>query len=95
MLNSKYDLCSDTVTLDYQELIKTAEVAVHYSLEALNERLRKWYNINPSLTNLDAGWMLQNAQALATATTTLHYLSEGLNREEVIVVRDEEEKAEN
>ena len=88
MLNNKYDLCCDTVTLDYQELIMTARIAVRYSLEALNQRLRKWYDIKPKLTNLDAEWMLQNAQALATATTTLHYLTEGLNREEVIVVRD-------
>ena len=88
MTNNKYDLCYDTVTLDYSELIMTARVAVRYSLEALNQRLRKWYDINPKLTNLDADWMLQNAQALATATTTLHYLTEGSNREEVIVVRD-------
>ena len=87
---NKYDLCSDTVTLDYSELIKTAEVAVHYSLEELSQRLRKWYNINSDteLTNLDADWMLQNAQSLATATTTLHYLTEGLEREEVVVVRE-------
>ena len=88
MTNNKYDLCSDTVTLDYSELIMTARVAVRYSLEALNQRLRKWYDIHPKLSNLDAERMLSDAQSLATATTTLHYLTEGLNREEVIVVRD-------
>lgn len=88
MLNNKYDLCSDKVTLDYQELIKTAQVAVHYSLEALNQRLKKWYDIHPNLSDLDAEWLLNDAQALATATTTLHYLTEGLKREEVVVVRD-------
>lgn len=97
MQDTKYDLCSDTVTLDYQELIKTAKVAVRYSLEALNQRMKKWYAINPNggLTDFDAERMLQDAQALATATTTLHYLTEGLKREEVVVVRDTiEDKAE-
>ncbi len=92
MLNNKYDLCSDKVTLDYSELIKTARVAVHYSLEALNQKLRKWYEINPDLSNLDAEWMLHDAQSLAIATTTLHYLTEGLSREEVVVERDIEEE---
>lgn len=91
METNKYDLCSDVVTLDYSELKKTARVAVKYSLEALNQRLRKWYDINPNrkLTNLDAEWLLQDAQALAIATTTLYYLSEGNSREEVVVVREE------
>ena len=95
MERNKYDLCSDTVTLDYSELIKTAQVAVHYSLEELNQRLRKWYDINPNhrLSNLDAEWMLQNAQSLAIATTTLHYLTEGLKREEMVLVRDIKEEA--
>lgn len=86
--NNKYDLCSDKVVLDYSELVKTAKVAVHYSLEALNQRLKKWYDINPKLSDLDAEWLLNDAQALATATTTLHYLAEGLDREEVVVVRE-------
>ncbi|GAI19619.1 unnamed protein product [marine sediment metagenome] len=92
MLNDKYDLCSDTVTLDYLELIKTAKVAVRYSLEALNQRMKKWYDIKPKLTNLDAEWLLNDAQALATATTALHYLTEGLSREEIIVVRATEKE---
>lgn len=92
MLNNKYDLCSDKVTLDYLELIKTARVAVKYSLEALNQRLKKWYDIKPKLSDLDAEWLLNDAQALATATTTLHYLTEGSNREEVVVERGIVEK---
>jgi len=88
MLDNKYDLCSDTVTLDYQELIKTALVAVRCSLNTLEGRLRKWHDIHPKLNNLDSERLLGDAQALATATTTLHYLTEGLNREKVVLVRD-------
>lgn len=83
---TKYDLCSDTVALDYSELERTAKIAVRYSLEALSQRLGKWHDIKPRLTSVDAEWMLQNAQALATATTTLYYLEEGLTREVVEVV---------
>ena len=95
MLNNKYDLCSDTVTLDYSELIKTARVAVRYSLDALHERMRRWYDLKKRPNNLDAEWLLDEATALTTATTTLHYLTEGLSREEVIVVRETIENQEN
>lgn len=88
MLSNNYDLCSDKVVLDYSELEKTAMVAVRYSLEALHQRIREWYNLKRRPTNLDAEWLLDDATALATATATLHYLEEGEKREEVIVVRD-------
>ena len=86
---TKYDLCSDTVTLDYQELVKTARVAVRYSLDALHQRVRRWYDIKNRPTNLDAEWLLDDATALAIATTTLRYLEEGMSREEVIIVNRE------
>jgi len=91
MIKTKYDLCADSVTLDYEELVATARVAVRYSYQALQERLRKWSQVplKSFPTDLDASWLLDDAQALATATTSLHYLIEGRSREEVIVKRDE------
>jgi hypothetical protein len=94
MRKNQYDLCADTVTLDYTELEKVALIAMRYSLNALEQRLRVWRQI-PMIkppTNLDAEWMLQDAEALATATTTYHYLTKGLDREEVIVKRVEKKQ---
>jgi len=79
---NNFDLCADTVTLDYEELLKTARVGVRYAKEALERNLRAWYNLEKLPTNLDAEWMLDSAKALATATTTLHYLVEGIKRKE-------------
>jgi len=95
-METKYDLCFDSVTLDYEELVATARVAVKYSLETLNQRLKRWYQLPPHIpTNLDAEWLLDDAQALATATTSLHYLMEGRSRKEIIVERDGETNSTN
>lgn len=90
MQATENDLSSNKVVLDYLELIKTARVAVRYSLEALSERLGDWRNLKRKPTNLNAEWLLQDASALATSTAMLHYLEEGLTREEVEVVNKPE-----
>jgi len=89
---TKYDLCSSSVTLDYQELLQTARIAVRYSLQALENRLRDWYDYAKTkpVSSSGAEWMLEDAKALAVATTALHYLNDGLSREEVIVANKPE-----
>ena len=88
--STQNDLSSNKVVLDYQELIKTARVAVSYSLEALSERLRDWRNLKSKPTNLNAERLLDDASALAASTAMLHYLEQGLTREEVEVVNKPE-----
>jgi len=89
MGDSKFDLCADSVTLDYEELVKTSIFAVKYSLDALEDRLRKWHGFPFKCTSLDAGWMLEAADALATATRAHNYLVEGRTRGKVIIERGE------
>ena len=91
---TKYDLSYGEVHLDYDELLKTARIAVRYSLAALESRIQKYHQLPPNnrLTNLDAEWMLEDAEALAVATTTLHYLQDGDKREDVIIERAERER---
>jgi len=87
MDDSKFDLCADSVTLDYEELVRVSIFAVKYSLDNLEDRLRKWHSFPFNCTGLDAGWMLEAADALAVATRAHHYLVEGRARSEVIVER--------
>jgi hypothetical protein len=77
----KFDLCADTVTLDYEELLKTAKIAVRFSRDDLHRRLATWNVIGKYPTPVDAQYMREAAEALATATTSLYVLQEGLDRE--------------
>jgi len=88
MERNNFDLCADTVTLDYEELLKAAQVGVRYAKEALERNIRAWYRLDKLPTNLDAEWMLDSAKALATATTALHYLVEGKKRDVVKMIRE-------
>jgi len=88
MERNNFDLCADTVTLDYEELLKTAQVGVKYAKWALERELNAWYEPNRYPTNLNAEWMLDSAKALATATTALHYLLEGRKRKVVKIARE-------
>ena len=93
MNNTKFDLSIGTVTLDYQELVKTAQVAVRYSRDALEHRLQGWYQYpGKAPSRLDAEWMLEDAKALAIATTALYVLREGLTREVVKIENKPEVK---
>jgi len=87
MDSSKFDLCADSVRLDYEELVKTSTLAIKYSLDSLECRLRKWYNHPFNCTGLDAERMVETADALAIATRAHHYLIEGRLREKVIIER--------
>ena len=87
MNNSKFDLCADTATLDYEELMNASIVAVKYSLAELHHRLKKWYEHPFKCTSLDASWMEEAAEDLVIATRTYHYLVEGRSREKIIIDR--------
>lgn len=94
MNDTKYDLCMNTAKLDYQELIKTAIVAVRHSLNSLDERLRVWHRHPGTPTRLEAKWMFDDARDLAIATTTLYFLKEATKREEISLVNMPELKQE-
>ena len=87
MRDCKFDLCADKATLDYEELVRTSIIAVKYSLVELHKRLNKWYDHPFKCTSLDASWMEEAAEDLATATRAYSYLLEGRSREEVIIDR--------
>jgi len=91
---SKFDLCADTVTLDYEALVHVSRIAMRYTLIALGENLHRWYDPEPRLTVLDAQRMLDNAKSLSDATIAYHYLVKGRTRSEVIVERDEQKGGE-
>lgn len=87
MNKTKHDLDFGTLTLDYEELKKTSMIAIRYSFEALQKKLSKWHNLGEYPSELDAEWMLKDAEALAIATTTFCYLNKGYDREEVKISR--------
>ena len=87
MDRTKYDLCSDTVTLDYDELLTVAQSAVYYGVNAVSKRIT---NIQVGrATSLDAKWLVRDAHNLARAITAVHYLTKGKDRPTIIVLRDE------
>ena len=92
METTQNDLSYNHASLDYLELIKTARIAVKYSLEAVSERLRDWRDLKKKPTNLNAEWFLQDATALAISTAMLHYLEEGITREEIEILNKPEVK---
>lgn len=94
MDKSKFDLCADSVTLDYEALIHVSRIAMRYTLTALGENLHRWYDPEPRLTVLDAQRVLDNARSLSDATIAYHYLVEGRTRSRVIVERDEQKGGE-
>lgn len=92
MPETKFDLCADSVTLDYEALIHVSRIAMRYTLCALSDRLHNWYDPEPRLTVLDAQRMLDDAKSLSDATIAYHYLAEGCSRQEVFVERATKEK---
>jgi len=90
MPEAKFDLCADSVTLDYEALIHVSRIAMRYTLIALGERLHRWYDPEPRLTVLDAIRMLDDAESLSDATIAYHYLAEGRTRSKVIVERSDQ-----
>jgi len=86
MLNNQFDLCLDTLTLDYGQLVRVATIALAYTRDSLERQLRAWHNIDKKPCAVDAEWLLRDAEALVAATTALHYLTRGQDREEVKIV---------
>ena len=78
MSNTKHDACAYEVKLDYTELVETAKIAVTYAREQLHRSLDRWYDIKEltkgGLSPIYADSMQRDAEALATATKTMHYL---------------------
>ena len=81
MINgTKYDLSADESTLDFNELIKTAQIARRLAKEQVHQRLQLWYRLNEQPTSLDAERMEQDAKDLAQVSLTVYVLEEGRNR---------------
>ena len=87
MNKDRFDLDADKVVLDYEGLVKTAQIAVRFSRDKLEHSLSKWHEIDYAPHAVDAEWMQEEATALAIATRTLHYLVKGSDRKEVVIKR--------
>lgn len=76
---NKYDLCHDTVTLDYTELLRTAYIAVHFAKEELLRSLDRFYDYSTKepLSPVYVDYMKSTADQLAQASITLHHLYHG------------------
>lgn len=87
MDRTKSDLCADTVTIDYQELIRTAMFAFVELRESLNRELHKMYVIKAGTNDLmfAAKNSSEIADKLAVVAEMYHVLAEGQGRKEVII----------
>ncbi len=79
---TQHDLSFDLVEIDYQELIRTANIAVGRSKDELQRILNKWYNLpnEKQPTSTDAQQLVHMAEQVSQSTTTLYVLREGLTR---------------
>ena len=78
----KWDLSGGEITVDYEDLIHVAKIAVGLSHRELNRMLQRWQCLDPEEqpTKLDAEYMLTAAKYLADSSTVLYYLHEGRDR---------------
>ena len=96
MENTKHDLSYDEVKLDYEALIRTAEVAVGRTLENVNRYssevrtawdVKDWIGLSLSCERLE-----REAKWMNVAGETLSTLKNGLTRYNVIIVNKPEIK---
>jgi len=89
---TKNDLCSNSATLDYQALLRTAQSAYKLGLEEVSRHLSVLHRFPPCGNTeryLHAGWLAQEAKTLVVVAETLSTLLEGLTREEISIVNRE------
>ncbi|KKL82412.1 hypothetical protein LCGC14_1985020 [marine sediment metagenome] len=84
---SKFDLSSDRVVLDYQELLEVALSAQGYAIKAVSERMDTIRKGHPS--NIEGEWLLNDTHRLVKALTAVYYLTRGLDRPVINVVRED------
>ncbi len=85
-MKDKFDLSSDLLVLDYNELLTVAQSAQGYATEAVSKHIdtiRKG-----QLSSLGSEWLLNDAHRLAKAMTAVYYLTRGLDRPKIIVSRE-------
>jgi len=96
---TKNDISSGTITLDYQALITTAEIAYRESLDVIYNHFKKLTSFPDRCSNVErylyAQWLSQEARGLVIVAETLSTLLEGLEREETIIVNKSVENDNN
>ena len=98
MDTTKHDLCTNTVSLDYQALLQVSEAAYHVMKNEMQE-LMSYFNQYPlpmsPMLYLKTHRMRTLAQNLDIAAETLYTLRHGLDREKVKVINKPEVDKEN
>ena len=79
----KHDLCSDTLSLDYEELIKAVQVGCRYAGDQLYRDYRRVQDTIAPCPTVYTDALKDSAIAFATAVETYSYLIEGRSREVV------------
>ena len=84
---NKNDLCSDTVTLDYQHLLRTSLIAVRYAKIRVEETKRYFYRLDNELVpSVYTEEFAEAANDLRIAMDMYRVIREGLSREHVKIV---------
>ena len=87
-METKHELCSSGLKLNYKDLLQTAEIAMAYAKDSLHRNLGRWDALDihnlPGVAYSDS--MLRDAKALAQASETLYYLVQGQDRETKTIV---------
>ena len=94
MYNTKHDLSYTEAKLDFQALVKTAEIAYVKAREEVSRRLHGLYEIELTKDNTgrycEANRLKETAQHLAIAAETLSVLYEARTRKILKVINKSE-----
>lgn len=87
MLKTKHELSFNSVKLDYDALLKTAQIAFANTRTRVEEHLKRLQeHSRTSCYYLDAQWLERAASQLTIAAETMYTLEHGLERREVTIV---------
>ena len=85
-----YDASYDEVTIPYDQLLHVAGIAQFLAKEALNTKLKKWYDFPnyDKIGEVYADDMLETAKMLRDSTICYYHLMLGKDRSTLTITRD-------
>lgn len=96
MDHTQNDLSYNHTKLDYQAMVKTAQIAFASSRDGIARLIHQTYDINPHVNYKLIGQRIkEEADRLVIAAETMYTLDGGLEREELEIVNKPEVKHED
>ncbi len=92
MNRTQHDLSCDQTKLDYQALVRTADIAFAHTRNELERCLHRTHDIPEHNPYREGGRIYELAEQLSIVAETAHTLREGLTRSQLEIVNKPEVK---